>query len=65
MKIQVEVVVGHDGVDFPNGYLKHMKKGESKWSPVMKHDQSVFQMIIQESWKKECSAIFAEKQTRI
>ena len=42
-----------------------MKKGESKWSPVMKHDQSVFQMVIQESWKKECSAIFAEKQTRI
>ena len=42
-----------------------MKKVGSNESQSSDLTNQFFQMIIQDSCKKECSAIFAEKQTRI
>ena len=51
------LVIGHDGLDFPNGYLKYIKNVGPKEVQLSDMTNQFFQMNIPDTWEKECSAI--------
>ena len=51
------LVIGHGGLDFPNGYLEYMKNVDPKEVQLSDKTNQFFQMNSQDTRKKECCAI--------